>query len=167
MTTATQLEKPLGEILSDRTPTLGRLLFFLGLIISAYDNAVLQKTELDIWGVRILGFALLISGVSLYFISRFKLGKFFSEAIRIKPEHRLITSGVYRYIRHPIYLGEILYFLSIPMIFISAYGFIIMLVSVPMLINRIGFEEKALFSEFGQAYTEYARRTKRLIPFIY
>jgi protein-S-isoprenylcysteine O-methyltransferase Ste14 len=167
MKTGTHPEKHSEENPSEKIPTLGRLLFFLGLIVSTYDNAVLRQGGFDCRGVGVLGVALFIAGVGLYFLSRFTLGRFFSEAIRIKSEHKLITSGPYRFIRHPIYLGEILYFLSIPVIFGSVYGLIVMLVLVPMLIHRIGVEERALISKFGQEYIEYTRKTKKLIPCIY
>jgi protein-S-isoprenylcysteine O-methyltransferase Ste14 len=167
MNTGALPEKPIEEKTSDRIPSLGRLIFFVGLIVSAYDNAALRQGKLDLRGVGILGVALFIAGVCLYFISRLTLGRFFSEAIRIKPEHKLITSGPYRFIRHPIYLGEILYFLSIPMIFGSIYGFIVMLVLIPMLIHRIGVEERVLVSKFGQEYIEYTQKTKKIIPCIY
>ena len=167
MNTGALPDKPLEEQTSDRIPSLGRLLFFVGLIVSAYDSAVLRQGKLDFRGVGILGVALFIAGVCLYFVSRFTLGKFFSEAIRIKPEHELITSGPYRFIRHPIYLGEILYFISIPVIFGSIYGFIVMLFLIPMLIHRMCVEERALVSRFGQEYIEYTQKTKKLIPCIY
>ena len=111
MNTGALPEKPLEEKTFDRIPSLARLLFFVGLIVSAYDSTVLRQGKLDLRGVGVLGVALFVAGVCLYFLSRLTLGRFFSEAIRIKPEHKLITGGPYRFIRHPIYLGEILYFL--------------------------------------------------------
>ena len=90
-----------------------------------------------------------------------------SEAVRTTPEHKLITSGPYHLVRHPIYLGGILYGLSIPMIANSPYGFVIMLVPIPMLFCRIRFEEKILVSRLGQEYLEYARKTKKLIAYVY
>jgi len=83
------------------------------------------------------------------------------------PEHKLITSGPYHLIRHPIYLGGILFGLSIPMISDSLYGFVIMLIPIPIVLHRIRIEEKVLVSRFGQEYLEYARKTKKLIPYIY
>ena len=53
------------------------------------------------------------------------------------------------------------------MIFGSVYGVIVMLVLVPMLIHRIGVEERALVSKLGKDYIEYTQRTKKLIPCIY
>jgi protein-S-isoprenylcysteine O-methyltransferase Ste14 len=60
-----------------------------------------------------------------------------------------------------------LLFLSIPLIFGSLYGFLIMPAIVPMLLYRIGYEEKVLAANFGQEYEDYARRTWKLIPFVY
>jgi protein-S-isoprenylcysteine O-methyltransferase Ste14 len=150
----------------DIFPILGRIVFFAGLIISALDSAIHHETfNYDI--IIILGFILLGVGLGIYGVARFTLRRFFSEALKIKPDHKLITAGPYRFIRHPIYLGEIFYFLSIPIIFGSLYGFVIMLFLIPLLLYRIRIEEKLLISEFGPEYLEYAHRTKKLIPCIY
>jgi len=53
------------------------------------------------------------------------------------------------------------------MILGSLYGFILMLVPIPMLLYRIRIEEKALVSRFGQEYLDYASKTKKLIPYVY
>lgn len=131
------------------------------------DHASHQQGNFILTPTVILGIALFFVGLGLYFASRLYLGKFFSERVRIRSDHKLITKGPYRYIRHPIYAGEILYFLSIPLIFSSIYGFVIMLVIIPMLLYRIGYEEKVLSSKFGQEYEAYVQRTRKLIPFIY
>jgi len=113
------------------------------------------------------GAVFLLGGLGLYVIARRALGELFSEVVRIIPEHKLVTTGPYRLIRHPIYLGEIFFGLSIPMILGSLYGFIIMLAPIPMLIYRIRIEEKTFVSRFGQEYLDYASKTKKLIPYIY
>lgn len=151
---------------TDKFPIQGRLLFLAGLFISALDSAI-HHERFALNATRIIGFALFVVGLSIYGIARFTLGRNFSEALRIKPDHKLIVHGPYRFIRHPVYLGEILYFLSIPIIFESLYGFVIMLILIPMLLYRIKIEEKLLISTFGQKYLEYVRTTKKLIPYIY
>lgn len=93
--------------------------------------------------------------------------KFYSEAVRIRPDHELVTNGPYRFIRHPIYLSVILFTFCPPVILGSFYGFILALAIIPMLIHRIGVEEKYLVSRFGDEYLEYAHGTKRLIPYLY
>ena len=133
---------------TDIFPIQGRLLFLAGLIVSALDSAIHhERFVLD--ATRILGFAIFVVGLSIYGIARFTLGRNFSEALRIKPDHKLIINGPYRFIRHPVYLGEILYFLSISIIFGSLYGFVIMVILIPMLLYRIKIEEKLLISTFG------------------
>jgi len=148
-------------------PVLGRIVFVGGTIISALDHANPRPGSCTLTAFEILGIALFIAGLSLYIFARLTLGRLFSETVRIKPKHVLITKGLYRIIRHPIYLGEILLYISIPVIFSSLYGLVIMLTIIPMLLFRIRYEEKVLSSKFGLEYVEYARKTKKLIPYIY
>jgi protein-S-isoprenylcysteine O-methyltransferase Ste14 len=145
---------------------LAYAVFFSGLVVSASDSAT-RNGKFTLTAVGALGVTFLIVGLSIYFASRLILGRSFSETVRVRPEQKLVTKGPYRFIRHPIYLGEILYFLSIPLILGSLYGFIIMLILIPMLLRRIEYEEKVLSAKFGPEYEEYAHRTRKLVPFIY
>jgi len=82
--------------------------------------------------------------------------------------HRLVQTGIYSLVRHPIYLGNILGFLAIPLIFSSGGGLAIMLLTtVPATIYRINLEEEFLLRHFGEEYKEYMKNTKRLIPGIW
>jgi protein-S-isoprenylcysteine O-methyltransferase Ste14 len=148
-------------------PILSGIIWLADIVVCALDIAILQHGIYNLTYVGIAGVALFIAGTGLYGVAQRTLGKLFSEAVRILPEHKLITSGPYSLIRHPIYLGEILFAFSIPMIANSLYGFVIMLVTIPILLNRIRVEEKILVSRFGQDYLEYAHKTKKLIPYIY
>lgn len=142
-----------------------RLVLFSGLIISVLDFAI-RDGGFTLTATR-LGVTLFVVGLSIYVLARFTLRGFFSETLTIKPGHKLITNGPYRFIRHPIYLSEIFYFLSIPIFFSSHFGFVIMLALIPMLLYRIRIEERLLISKFGEEYMEYTRRTKKLIPYFY
>ena len=148
-------------------PVLSGILWLVAIAISVIDLVMLRRGRYTLAAVGLAGAAFLLGGLGLYVIARRALGELFSEAVRIIPEHRLITSGPYRLIRHPIYLGEVFFGLSIPMILGSLYGFIIMLAPIPMLIYRIRIEERTLVSKFGQEYLDYASKTKKLIPYIY
>lgn len=137
------------------------------LVVSAWDAFVLRH-EVEIYGgIGVIGFAMLFIGLGVFAAGRISLGKQFSVKVRVRPDHRLVTSGLYRYVRHPIYLGVILYALSAPVILESLYGFVVMLVLVPLILRRIRVEESALTAKFGLEYVEYVRRTKRLIPLVY
>lgn len=156
-----------GSAVKWSLPVACRLIFITGLLVSALDHATHQQGNFVLTPTAILGIALFFVGLGLYFASRLYLGRFFSEKVRIRSDHKLITKGPYRYIRHPIYAGEMLYFLSIPLIFSSIYDFVIMLAIIPMLLYRIRCEEKVPSSKFGQEYEEYAHNTWRLVPFLY
>ena len=136
------------------------------ILVNAFDLSIQHKESLIDY-TKILGFIIFVLGLFLYGIARFTIRKFFSEKLVIKPDHKLITQGIYRYIRHPIYLGEILMFVSIPIIFTSFYGLIIAIILIGLLVYRIAFEEELFLSKFGQEYIDYSSHTKKLIPFIF
>ena len=169
---ADSLKRNIREIAEEKSadrwvPILSPIIWLADIVVCVLDIVILQHGIYSLTYVGIAGVALFIAGTGLYEVARRTLGKFFSEAVRILPEHKLITRGPYSLIRHPIYLGEILFAFSIPMIANSLYGFVIMLVIIPILLYRISIEEKVLVSKFGQEYLEYAHKTKKFIPYIY
>jgi len=87
--------------------------------------------------------------------------------LKIVKEHKLVKDGLYKHIRHPLYLGEILRNLGVVVIFSSVYGILIVLLASTFLFFRMDIEEKMLISVFGEEYKKYKRNTKRLIPHIY
>lgn len=116
---------------------------------------------------RYLGLALLVVGGVLRVWPIFVLGNRFSGRVAIQEGHRLETTGFYRYIRHPSYLGVILGTAGWVLVFRSGIGLLLVLLFVLLLIFRIPAEEALLKSEFGDEYDSYRRRTWRLLPFIY
>ncbi len=116
---------------------------------------------------NIVGLIMFMFGVSLYIKARMTLGQFFSEKLRLLETHKLVTSGIYRYIRHPIYTAEMLLLLGFTLMLNSIFGFIVMLLFVPLILIRIPFEEAMLKEAFGQQYSDYMEQTKKLIPLLY
>jgi protein-S-isoprenylcysteine O-methyltransferase len=158
------------ELQTDRwlLPVLGRLVIVASLVVSIVEVRLLGDTRFTLPAeVEPFGVVLLFVGIGLDIAGRLSLRKFYSETVRIRPDHKLITHGVYRFIRHPIYLGVLLYAFSLPLILQNLLGFLITMALTPMLIIRIRLEEKVLADRFGQEYAEYARKTKRLIPYVY
>ncbi len=92
---------------------------------------------------------------------------FNSGRLQVVEDHQLVTDGVYRLIRHPLYLGEMARNLGFALILTSRVGFIVMLVGIVFLLLRIRIEEAMLIEEFGQEYIKYRERTKRLLPYIF
>ncbi len=91
----------------------------------------------------------------------------YSGMVIIREDHQLITHGIYRFTRNPIYLGGIMAVTGLPVYAASLYGFLTSLVLIPIILNRIRLEEKLLTDEFHDAYKKYKKTTKKLIPFVY
>ena len=85
----------------------------------------------------------------------------------IVDEHKLITDGIFGHIRHPLYLGKIVAHFGIALFFSSLWGAVLMAISAVCFLIRIRVEEEMLIEEFGDAYHEYRKHTKKIIPYIY
>lgn len=154
------------------------LVFTAGLVVSAldgFDGLVVKAWELGrqpenlytLSTLNILGLALFVVGMTIAFVAVFTLRRSYSGTLVIREDHQLITHGIYRYTRHPVYLGVIMAILGLPIFASSLYGLLIMLVLIPIFLYRIGMEERLLTEEFGDAYRDYQETTSKLVPFIY
>jgi protein-S-isoprenylcysteine O-methyltransferase Ste14 len=118
--------------------------------------------------IRPLGLALLVLGIAFRWASIRTLGKYFTGTIVIKDDHRLIKTGLYRYLRHPAYAGALLAHLGLGLSF--ANWFSLGLSSIPFFVAafyRMRVEDQALKETFGEEYVDYSTATKRLIPKVY
>ena len=101
-------------------------------------------------------------------IGQATLKRSYSGTLVVRRDHKLVTHGIYRFTRHPIYLGAIMGLcVGIPLFALSLYGFLILSALVPIALNRIRMEEAMLTEEYGEAYRSYRERTSKLIPLIY
>ncbi len=142
--------------------------YISSLLVTAWDFLQLQKAVYNLGVINVAGLALFVIGVLLRVLSKRTLAKNYTYILHTA-EHRkeLVKRGVYRFIRHPIYLAAVLYIMGAPMIFSSVYGFLVTLAFIPCILYRIRIEEEVLIQEFGNAYREYKKNTKKLIPYVY
>lgn len=117
--------------------------------------------------VRWLGVALFATGGVLRLAPVFALGRRFSGLVAIQPGHALVTTGLYRYIRHPSYLGLLVMMLGWGLAFRSIAGLALAALTIFPLLARIRSEEALLQGYFGGEYEAYRARTHRLIPGLY
>ena len=115
----------------------------------------------------IIGMALFIIGLIIMLVGQLTLFRNYSGTVVIREDHQLITHGIYRFTRNPMYLGLIMGIVGLPVYGASLYGFLTSLVLIPIILNRIRLEEELLTEEFQDAYQKYKKTTKKLIPFIY
>jgi len=122
------------------------------------------------WGavsmiVQCAGVLVMALGIALRFWAIRRLGRHFSVRVAIQPEHRLVTDGPYRWLRHPCYTGTLLTVMGVP----TALGIWLLAPVVGVLFvaghsYRIHVEEQALVKIFGGEYHAYCRRTWRIVP---
>ena len=104
----------------------------------------------------------------LFYRSHADLGTNWSISLEIRENHRLVNSGVYKTIRHPMYTSLFLYCIAQALLIPNWIAGPSCLVSFTLLIAmRVGPEERMMVDKFGDQYVSYAENTKRLIPFVY
>ena len=92
---------------------------------------------------------------------------YLSRTVEVQENQRVIDTGLYGIVRHPMYMTTLLLFLSMPLILGSIISFVIMLVYIPIISKRIRNEEQVL-EEGLEGYSDYKKRVKyRVIPFIW
>src|SRR5216684_153363 len=108
----------------------------------------------------VVGYAFQIYSISL-------LGRYYSTLVEVQPDHKVIESGPYRFIRHPNYLGQMVGAVGLGLALQSWVSLLVLLViGGSFFAYRIRNEEAFLVVEMG-GYADYMKRTKRLIPFIF
>jgi protein-S-isoprenylcysteine O-methyltransferase Ste14 len=92
---------------------------------------------------------------------------YLSRTIEVQENQKVVDTGLYGIVRHPMYLATILMFLSMPLVLGSLPSFVIMLTYIPLIVKRIRNEEKVLLNGLD-GYAAYCRRVKyKIIPFIW
>ena len=92
---------------------------------------------------------------------------YLSRTIEVQENQKVIDTGLYGIVRHPMYMATTILFLAMPLVLASPISFILMLGYIPLIVKRIKNEEKVL--EDGlEGYVEYKRKVKyRILPFIW
>lgn len=110
----------------------------------------------------VLGVILFACGIALRTVAFWQLGKFYDPAVTIHHDHRLVQTGLYRFMRHPLYVGSLLLFLGFSLAFSSGIGLVVFCILViPIFLWRVHIEERELHTYFGNTWTAYAQKTRR------
>jgi protein-S-isoprenylcysteine O-methyltransferase Ste14 len=116
----------------------------------------------------VIGMVLVVVGLMIRVHSILTLKQFFTYSVGKVENHKIIETGLYKFIRHPGYLGQLLIFAGIS---ISLSNWLsVLLMMIPITIGytyRIKVEESFLMEQMGESYLNYQKRTKRIIPLIY
>jgi protein-S-isoprenylcysteine O-methyltransferase Ste14 len=138
--------------------------FILTIFFAAGETAFIRHPTAP--AITIAGLVLYGSGALTHLVSMATLGRSFSNQVELQAEHHLVTTGIYSFIRHPVYSG------ILHLTFSSAFMMNSLLALLPAAVvawsvaGRIRREERFLVENLP-GYREYMLRTKRLVPGIF
>ena len=139
-------------------------LVVIWLVIMGLDAVRYQASHVPPW-LQTVGALAIVATMYLGYLT-FRENTFAAPVVKIQTErgHRVIATGPYAYVRHPLYAGAILYFVGIPLLLGSWYGLLLAPVLMAVMALRAVKEEQTLCAELP-GYAEYAARVQyRLIP---
>lgn len=140
-------------------------LMFLGSFVLAGLDFRFGWTNVPMWLV-VVAAVILLASYGMY-AEVMRENAYLSRTVEVQENQKIIDTGLYGVIRHPMYTATIFLFLSIPLVLGSWISFVIMLLYPIAIVARIGNEEKVL-EEGLEGYKEYKEKVKyRLVPFIW
>jgi len=114
--------------------------------------------------VNSIGLVLVVAGAVLAIWSRHLLGRDWSASVQLKEGHELVVAGPYRVIRHPIYTGFLLLFLGSALMVGEWRGLLAVAIIFVSFWFKLRKEETWMIERFGDAYREYRKTTRALLP---
>jgi protein-S-isoprenylcysteine O-methyltransferase Ste14 len=156
----------------DKIKLAGMLLLFLiaqiwviGSFIYIFNPAFLDWARFPIpsWA-RWLGMAMTLAGMVLEFSTQIHLGRNYSTTLHIGVEQTLVTTGPYRYVRHPMYTALITVGVGLGLLSTSWYFLLPFIATGIVVAFRVRREEEAMIEKFGDEYIQYIGRTGRFLP---
>jgi len=151
---------------SDRGTTRAVGAAFAGALIGPPVLAALPAPRLSPTAGWV-GAALAAAGTGLRLAAAQSLGTSYTRTLRVRDDQAVVETGLYAHVRHPGYAGTLALLLGYALSWQSAAALLPVLPLVPAYTRRMAAEEQLLEAELGQAYTNYRRRTRRVLPGIY
>ena len=112
-----------------------------------------------------IGAILFALAIWLLWRTHVDLGRSWTPTLGIRDDHQLVTDGVFKYMRHPMYAAHILWAIAaVLMLHNWIAGFVLLVVFVPQYLLRVNAEEQMMLEHFGVQYESYMQRTGRIIP---
>ncbi len=124
-------------------------------------------SHLPIW-FQMVGVVILLGAYAMMYLA-FRENAYLTPTVRIQKEreHEVVSSGPYRYVRHPMYTGFHLFFVGMPLLLGSAFGLVLSLVLIGVLFRRAVMEERLLRANLPGYSAYMAQVTARFIPYVW
>lgn len=115
-----------------------------------------------------IGMALFVIGLMIRIYSILTLKQYFTYSVAKVKNQKIISTGLYKFIRHPGYLGQLIIFIGISTSISNWLSILLMMIPVTLgYLYRVKVEEKFMRDQFGEDYKNYQERTKKIIPMVY
>jgi protein-S-isoprenylcysteine O-methyltransferase Ste14 len=152
-----------------RVVRLVKLVFAAALLIPGFDHRLGWSRTLlgeEPWWLSLISNVLVVCGMGLVFWV-VKVNSFAGRTIEVEAGQKLISSGPYAVVRHPMYAGMLLFLLSLPLALGSYVAWPAFVLLVPLFASRLLNEERFLHKELPE-YREYCLHTRfRLVPYVW
>jgi len=155
-----------GSFARDRG-TLWLNIIFITVALGAAGmlTAALKNSAWQFGSTGLAGPIIMWAGLAVRIWAIVVLGQSFRTTVEVDTGQRVVDRGPYRWVRHPSYTGILLLMVGLSLVYGNWPALAVLLVlPTGVLIHRIFVEEAALAEVIGRAYTDYAARTKRLVP---
>lgn len=164
---ARELKESKGKLAALISSFLFAQLWVIGSFIYIAKPASMEWARFPVpsW-IRWLGMMITASGMALEFSTQIFLGRNYSTTLHIGEEQSLVTTGPYRYIRHPMYTALVAVGIGMGLMSSSWYFLIPFIATGIVIIFRTRREEDAMIEKFGDEYVQYAQRTGRFLPMV-
>ncbi len=126
--------------------------------VGAMHSAAVQGAGLAVMGI----------GIAVRSTAIAQLGRFHTPNVAVRADHQLKQTGLYRFVRHPSYLGALIAYLGFSIALGNWLGMAVIMAITPCIyLYRIHEEDAAMLAAFGEPYRVYCARTKRLLPWLF
>lgn len=157
-----------NQTAGDRIFMIPLISLYVGwLVLMALDAQRFGWSSVPVWAQALGALGIFLTMYVCYLT--FRENSFAAPVIKIQAErgHRVVTTGPYAYVRHPMYAGALLFFVGVPLLLGSWWGLALAPLLTALLVFRIGVEERTLRAGLP-GYREYAARVRyRLIPLVW
>jgi protein-S-isoprenylcysteine O-methyltransferase Ste14 len=151
--------------LAVRAVKVVKMVVLIGIVAQALLPTVAPISN-DVFLTRPLGVLLFTLGLATAMAARWQLGSNWTdiESAAVLPEHAVVSRGIYRYVRHPIYAGDVVMLIGLELA-LNSWLVLGAIALAPVVMRQAIGEERALRATLP-GYAEYCARTKRFIPFV-
>ena len=145
-------------------------LFLLAILLMAYDRIPVPWLYRQLYAQGALAFwvgaGITVAGLGFAVWARRHIGRNWSRSVTLKEDHELITSGPYRFVRHPIYTGILTGVVGSAIALAQVRGVITVVTIAILMWLKLRREERFMREHFGEKYDAYVQRVAALVPFV-